>query len=74
MITKDIEEYFFEYPMKIEDLHDISLIADVGPRLSKKKRALLRPLSQKSTQARNELCACDSGKKYKHCCLTKPTQ
>jgi hypothetical protein len=35
-------------------------------------RAELRPLSANSRPARNATCPCGSGRKYKHCCSSRP--
>ncbi len=32
---------------------------------------LPEPFRKGKTQGRNDKCACDSGKKFKHCCLRK---
>jgi preprotein translocase subunit SecA len=74
MITEEIKEYL-KISNIIKDVHDeVALVAGIGPRMSKKKKALLRPLTEKSKVHRNELCSCGSGKKYKKCCFIKPAQ
>lgn len=72
MITPEIEKFFVVSEMISAADKEVALISGTGPRMSKKKRELLRPLSEKPEVSRNELCPCNSGKKYKKCCLTKP--
>jgi uncharacterized protein YecA (UPF0149 family) len=33
---------------------------------------LPEPYHKPKTQHRNDKCACDSGKKFKHCCMRNP--
>lgn len=60
-----------EQVMKV--LNDVGLDLDVLQAKAKKARAIMNAKKPKKVKiGRNVQCPCNSGKKYKKCCLNKP--
>ncbi|MCE9529780.1 MAG: zinc-dependent peptidase [Planctomycetes bacterium] len=66
-----LAEYFFKSPDLLQE-KDPQLYAMLREMFHQDTRSLLRlPSSARQRYDRNDPCPCGSGKKYKHCCLSK---
>jgi Mlc titration factor MtfA (ptsG expression regulator) len=65
-----LAEYFFKSPNELQR-KDPQLYAMLREMFHQDTRSLLRAFSSGCHYGRNDPCPCGSGKKYKHCCLSK---
>ena len=66
-----LAEYFFKSPELLKK-KEPELYGMLEEMFHQDTASLMKlPLSRRSRYSRNALCPCESGKKYKHCCLLK---
>lgn len=75
VVNEETHQIFSEYVTEFEKLALDKLyhLKDLTPPLPKRFRGLeVKPVRDSKTdpkQNRNDLCLCESGKKYKNCCI-----
>jgi uncharacterized protein YecA (UPF0149 family) len=75
VVNKETHQIFSEYATQFDELNLEAAyhLEDLTPPLPKRFRGLeVKPVRDSKTnpkQGRNDLCLCESGKKYKNCCI-----